>query len=58
MQLNDELGKHANSNNYLPTHGGGWPFYQNFIYLALTVWERQCFEDGEEKDHLATHWIK
>ena len=30
------------------TRGGGWRFSQNFSSLALTVWERQCFEDWEE----------
>ena len=31
------------------THGGGWILSQDVGYLALTGWERQCFEDCEEK---------
>ena len=33
------------------THDGGLIFSKNVSSLALTVWERQCFEDWEEKDH-------
>ena len=32
-------------------HGGGWTLSQNVSSLALTVWDRQCFEDSEQKDH-------
>ena len=31
------------------THGGEWTFSQNFIFLALTVWDLWCCEDLEEK---------
>ena len=33
------------------THGGGCTLSQNVSSLALKVWERQCIEDWEEKDH-------
>ena len=33
------------------THGGGWTFSQNVSSSALTVWDRQCLEDSERKDH-------
>ena len=32
------------------THGGGGTFCHNFISLTLTAWERNGFEDWEEKD--------
>ena len=32
------------------THDGGWKFSKNFSSLALTVWDKWCFEDWEEKD--------
>ena len=48
---------HVTHDMWHVTHGGGWTFSQNFSSLALTVWERQCFEDWEEKDDLAPHWI-
>ena len=32
----------------------GVTFFQNVSSLALTVWERQCFEEWEEKDHRVT----
>ena len=34
------------------THGGGLTFSQNLSSPALTVWDRQCLEDSERKDHL------
>ena len=30
--------------------GGGLTFSQNFSSLALTVWDRQCLEDSQQKD--------
>ena len=30
---------------------GGETFSQNVSSPALTVWERQCLEDSERKDH-------
>ena len=33
------------------TCGGKWTFSQNFNSLALPVWDRQCLEDSEQKDH-------
>ena len=32
------------------THGRGLKFCQYFSSLALTVWDRQCLEDSEQKD--------
>ena len=32
------------------TNGGWWTFFQNFSYLALTVWDRQCLQDISTKD--------
>ena len=29
--------------------------FQNFSSVALTVLERECFEDWEEKDELVPH---
>ena len=37
--------------------GGGWTFSQNVRSLALTVWERQCFEDISPKDELIDELI-
>ena len=34
------------------TWGGGWTFAQNLSFLALTVWDKQCFEDISTKDQL------
>ena len=31
---------------------GGLKFSQNVSSKALTVWDRQCLEDYEQKDHL------
>ena len=33
------------------THGGGGAFFKSFSSLALTVWDRQCLEESEQKDH-------
>ena len=30
-------------------HGGGWTLSENFRSLALTVWDRQCLADSEQK---------
>ena len=39
------------------SHGGGWTFSQNFSSPALTVWDRQCLEDFEQKDDSMNEWI-
>ena len=36
---------------------GGWTFSQNVSSPALTVWDRPCFEDSEQKVHLMNYWI-
>ena len=33
------------------THGGGWKLSKNINSLALTFWNRQCFDKSERKDH-------
>ena len=35
----------------------GVKIFSKFQLLALTVWERQCFEDWEEKDDSVTELI-
>ena len=39
------------------THDGVWKFSQDFSFLALTVWDRQCLEDSEQKHDLLNQWI-
>ena len=39
------------------THGGGWTFSNIFSFSALTVWERECREDSEQKNHWISPWI-
>ena len=39
------------------THGGGWTFSQYFTSLALTVWEKECFDDWEEKNESIGQWM-
>ena len=36
---------------------GGWTFSQNVSSPALTVWDRQCLEYSEQKDHLINEAI-
>ena len=35
----------------------GWTFSQNFSSPALMVWDRQCLEESEQKNHSMNEWI-
>ena len=39
------------------TCGRGATLSQNFSSLAFAVWDGQCLEDLEKKDHWLTHWL-
>ena len=42
---------HVTCDRWNVIHGGGWTFSQNLSSLALTVWDRQCLQDSEQKGH-------
>ena len=39
------------------TWRGGGTFSQNISSQALSVWDWQCIEDSEQKDHLMNEWM-
>ena len=57
---------HMTHDTWHMTHGmwnvtydtwSGWTFSQNVSSPALTVWDRQCLEDSEQKDDSMNQWI-
>ena len=48
---------HLTCDTWHVTHGGGWTLYQNFGSTVLIVWDRQCLEESEQKDHSMNEWM-
>ena len=44
---------HVTHNTWHMTHGGG----EHVSSPALMVWDWQCLEDSEQKDHRLNEWI-
>ena len=48
---------HVTRDTWHMTHYVGWTFSQNFISLAITVWDLWSCEYLQEKDHWLTDWL-